>query len=61
MVMPDKGGNRTRVAEFRESRFRANPVGVIAEEDLHRGRGIGTDSGARSEGGRCRGRLGGGP
>ena len=37
---PRRGGDWTRTTEFREGRFRANPVGVIAEEDQHRGRRV---------------------
>ena len=38
---PRRSGDGTRATEFRKGGFRANPVGVIAEEDQHRRRGIG--------------------
>ena len=53
---PRRGWDRTRAAEFREGGFRANPVGVIAEDDQHLGRGVGADPEARTEGGRRLGR-----
>ena len=52
---PRRSGDGTRATEFRKGGFRANPVGVIAEEDQHRRRGIGPHPEARSEGGRRRG------
>ena len=52
---PRRSGDGTRATEFRKGGFRANPVGVIAEEDQQRRRGIGTHPEARSEGGRRRG------
>ena len=52
---PRRSGDGTRATEFRNGGFRANPVGVIAEEDQHRRRGIGPHPEARSEGGRRRG------
>ncbi len=52
---PRRSGDGTRAPEFRKGGFRANPVGVIAEEDQHRRRGIGPHPEARSEGGRRRG------
>ena len=52
---PRRSGDGTRATEFGKGGFRANPVGVIAEEDQHRRRGIGPHPEARSEGGRRRG------
>ena len=51
-----RGRDWTRAAELRESGFRANPVGVMAEEDEHLSRGAGADPEALTEGGRRVGR-----
>ena len=47
-----RGRERTGTAELREGGFRTNPVGVVAEEDEHLGRGAGADPEALAEGGR---------
>ena len=53
---PRRGRDRTRAGEFRERRFRANPVGVIAEDDEQLGRGVGANAKVLTERGGCLGR-----
>ena len=48
---PGRGRDGTRAAELREGGFRANPLGVVAEDDQERSRGVGADAEARTEGG----------
>ena len=53
---PGRGRDRTGAAQLRERGFGANPVGVIAEEDQHLGRGAGADPEALTKRGRRLGR-----
>ena len=53
---PGGGGDGTRAAELGKGGFRANPLGVIPEDNEHRGGGVGANGEALPEGGR---RLGG--
>ena len=48
---PGRGRDRTRAAELREGGFRANPVGVVPEDDQQLRRGVGADPEALAEGG----------
>ena len=50
-----RGGDRTGAAELRKGGFRANPLGIIPEDNQHRSRGVGADSESLPEGGRCLG------
>ena len=51
-----RGGDRTGAAECGEGGFRANPLGIVPEDNQQGGRGVGADGEALAEGGR---RLGG--
>ena len=51
-----RGGDWTRAAELGKSGFRANPLGIVPEDNQQGGRGVGADGEALPEGG---GRLGG--
>ena len=53
---PGRGRDRTGATQLRERGFGANPVGVIAEEDQHLGRGAGADPEALTKRGRRLGR-----
>ena len=53
---PGRGRDRTGATQLRERGFGANPVGVIAEEDQHLGRGACADPEALTKRGRRLGR-----
>ena len=53
---PGRGWDRTRAAELGECGFRANPIGIVPEDNQHRGCGVRADGETLTEGWR---RLGG--
>ena len=53
---PGRGGDGTRATELREGGLRANPLGVVAEDNQELGRAVGAHPEPRPEGGRRPGR-----
>ena len=53
---PGRGGDGTRATELREGGLRANPLGVVAEDNQDLGRAVGAHPAPRPEGGRRLGR-----
>ena len=53
---PGRGGDGTRATELREGGLRANPLGVVAEDNQKLGRAVGAHPEPRPEGGRRLGR-----
>ena len=53
---PGRGGDGTRATELREGGLRANPLGVVAEDNQELGRAVGAHPEPRPEGGRRLGR-----
>ena len=53
---PGRGGDGTRATELREGGLRANPIGVVAEDNQELGRAVGAHPEPRPEGGRRLGR-----
>ena len=53
---PGRAGDGTRATELREGGLRANPLGVVAEDNQELGRAVGAHPEPRPEGGRRLGR-----